>query len=221
VSASVVSTSVSASARLSTVPDTPDEDGVLYDKDILNNPLWHNAAVRLCVDPALTHRKKDSSLQMHYQKYCAYQSAWAQIQRLNKKHQWPYPQFLKTELINLFGRRGMWNSHTVKGMQDIAQFPDMQKWLERGKDELEPTDEEVWGIAKSQYTFVDLGLWKKQGTLKDPRGLQKKKLEKEKTKGHEKERKQKRKKDDVDNEEEGSSKKGKSSGSGSKSHKRM
>jgi hypothetical protein len=93
--------------------------------------------------------------------------------------------------------------------------------LERGKDELEPTDEEVWGIAKSQYTFVDLGLWKKQGTLKDPRGLQKKKLEKEKTKGREKERKQKRKKDDVDNEEEGSSKKGKSSGSGSKSHKRM
>jgi L-rhamnose mutarotase len=104
-----------------------------------------------------------------YQKYCAYQSAWAQIQRLNKKHQWPYPQFLKTELINLFGCRGMWNSHTVKGMQDIAQFPDMQKWLERGKDELEPTDEDVWGIAKSQYTFVDLGLWKKQGTLKDTR----------------------------------------------------
>ncbi|KIJ93234.1 hypothetical protein K443DRAFT_13003 [Laccaria amethystina LaAM-08-1] len=45
----------------------------------------------------------------------------------------------------------------------------MQKWLERGKDELEPTDEDVWGIAKSQYTFVDLGLWKKQGTLKDTR----------------------------------------------------
>ena len=227
-----MSASASASARPSTVPDTPDLDDLgeefLYDKDILNNPLWYNAAVRLGVDPALTHRKRDTSLQMHYRKYNAYQSAWDQIQCLTKKNQWPYPQFLKTELINLFGRHGMWNSNTVKGMQDISQFPKMQKWLECGDDELEPTDEDVWGIAKSQYTFIDLALWKKQGTLRDPKGSQKKKLEKEKTKGCEKERKQKSKKDDSDDEGGGSPKKGKStgqskeksSGSGSRPHKR-
>jgi hypothetical protein len=70
------SASVSASAHPSTVPDTPDEGAeVLYDKDILNNPLWYNAALILGVDPSLTYRKKDTGLQMHYQKYKVYQSA--------------------------------------------------------------------------------------------------------------------------------------------------
>ena len=221
------SASVSASVRPSAAPDTPDEGNeVLYDKDILNNPVWYGAAIQLGVDPALTYRKKDTSLQMHYRKYQAYQSAWDEIQRLTKKHQWPYPHFLKTELINLFGRRGMWNSHTVKGMQDIPHDPKMQRWLERGDGELEPRDEDVCGIAKSQYTFVDLALWKKQGTLRDPGGSQRKKMEKDKSKGRDKERKQERKqkgkdkKDNSDSEEEGSPKKGKSSGSASKSHKR-
>ena len=104
-------------------------------------------------------------------------------------------------------------------MQDIPQFPTMQRWLEGGDGELEPRDEDLWGIAKPEYTFVDLGLWKKQGTLRDPGGSQKKKMEKVKSKWRDKERKQKGKKDNSDSEEEGSPKKGKSSGSGSKSHK--
>ena len=104
-------------------------------------------------------------------------------------------------------------------MQDIPQFPTMQRWLEGGDGELEPRDEDLWGIAKSQYTFIDLALWKKQGTLRDPGGSQKKKMEKDKSKGCDKERKQKGKKDNSDSEEEGSPKKGKSSGSGSTSHK--
>ena len=73
----------------------------------------------------------------------------------------------------------MWNSHMVKGVQDISQFSKMQKWLECGDDEREPSDEDVWGIAKPQYAFVDLALWKKQETSRDPKGSQKKKLEKE------------------------------------------
>jgi hypothetical protein len=159
------------------------------------------------------------SFNHHHPHPSTYQSAWDTIQHLTKQHQWPYPQSLKTELINLFGRRGMWNSHTVKGMQDISQFPKMQEWLECEDNELEPTDEDVWGVTKSQYTFVDSALWKKQGTLEDPKGSQKKKLEKEKTKGREKEQKQKGKKDGSEGEEQESPKKGKSSGSGSKSHK--
>ena len=78
----------------------------------------------------------------------------------------------------------------------------MKKWLEHGDDEVEPRDEDVWGIAKSQHTFIDLALWKKQGTLRDPGGSQKKKTEKEKSKGCDKEQKQKSKKDNSDNEEE-------------------
>jgi hypothetical protein len=88
-------------------------------------------------------------------------------------------------------------------MQDISQFPKMQEWLEHEDNELEPTDEDVWGVTKSQYTFVDLALWKKHGTLEDPKGSQKKKG----------------KKDGSEGEEQESPKKGKSSGSGSKSNK--
>ena len=65
-----MSASASASGHPSTVPETPDLDDLgeefLYDKDILNNPLWYNTAVQLGVDPALTHRKKDTSLQQYF-----------------------------------------------------------------------------------------------------------------------------------------------------------
>jgi L-rhamnose mutarotase len=166
---------------------------------------------------------------MHYRKYLAFESAWDQIQLQKQKNQWPYSSFLKTELINLFGRRGMWNSHTMKGMADIPQYPEMHKWLERKDDETDPTDEEVWGIVKAQYTFKDLSLWKMHGTLAVRGDSPRKKMSKGKAKGRDEERTSKKQHVDLDVDEGQSSKvgkkssgvsKNKSSKSGSKSHKR-
>ena len=41
----------------------------------------------------------------------------------------------------------------------------MVEWLERDIDGDESSDLHVWHLQKSQYTFKDLGLWKKDGTL--------------------------------------------------------
>jgi hypothetical protein len=221
-----VGVSVSASACPSADPATSAD--VMYSKDILDNPVWLAVALALSVDPALTHKKGDTSLHMHYRKYLAFESAWDEIQLRKKKSQWPYSSFLKTELINLFGRRGMWNSHTVKGMANIPQFPEMRRWLERKDDETDPTDEEVWGIVKAQYTFKDLALWKMQGTLAG-RGDSQRKKDKGKAKSRVEERtsKKQRVESDVDI-DEGSKAGKKSSGVsknklsklGSKTHKR-
>jgi hypothetical protein len=89
-------------------------------------PIWYDTAVFLGVDPALTYRKKGTSLQMHYQRYQAYQSAWDQIQCITNMHKWPYPHFLKTELINLFRHHGRWNSHMVKNMQVVRLNQEMR-----------------------------------------------------------------------------------------------
>jgi hypothetical protein len=43
---------------------------------------------------------------------------------------------------------------------------------EHAGGEVEPRDEDEWGVAKPQYMFVDLVLWNKQGTLNDPGGSQ-------------------------------------------------
>jgi len=37
--------------------------------------------------------------------------------------------------------------------------------LEREEDDEEPSDLEVWHLQKLNYTFKDLGIWKKEGTL--------------------------------------------------------
>ena len=48
---------------------------------------------------------------------------------------------------------------------DIHNYKLMIEWLEWDKDEDEPADLEVWHLQKVHYTFNDLGLWKKEGTL--------------------------------------------------------
>jgi len=57
----------------------------------------------------------------------------------------------------------------------------MVKWLKRDVDDDEPSDLEVWHLRKTRYTFKDLGIWKKEGTL--DKVYQKQQKEKGKGKG--------------------------------------
>lgn len=41
----------------------------------------------------------------------------------------------------------------------------MVQWLNRGDDDLEPSDKDIWGVVKPNYTFADLSTWKVEGTL--------------------------------------------------------
>ncbi len=94
--------------------------------------------------------------------------------------------------------------------------------MEREEDDEEPSDLEVWHLQKLNYTFKDLGIWKKEGILdkkcqKQMREREKgKEKEKEKAKARTRQNEQKeknRKKSDESGEDSGdgagSSKKGK------------
>ncbi|KAK2464061.1 hypothetical protein APHAL10511_003931 [Amanita phalloides] len=51
----------------------------------------------------------------------------------------------------------MWDSHLHKLFKNLADYPEMQMWLEGGDDA--PDDVELWGTEKTSYTFSDLGAY--------------------------------------------------------------
>jgi hypothetical protein len=113
---------------------------------------------------------------MWYKKYKAWNDAVAKLDGLRSANQWMLPDIGRSELINLFGGRAYWHSHIKKAFRDIHNYKLMVDWLEMKEDDDEPSDLQVWHVEKSHYTFKDLGLWKKDGTLdKDYQRRQKEK----------------------------------------------
>ena len=96
----------------------------------------------------------------------------------------------------------------------------MVEWIERDSEDDEPSDLQVWHLEKSHYTFKDLGLWKKDGTL--DKDYQRRQKEKGKAKAKTSQRNEKRRKAESDDnvDEAETLKKGrKSSGEKNKSRK--
>ncbi|KAF8805712.1 hypothetical protein BYT27DRAFT_7103959 [Phlegmacium glaucopus] len=152
---------------------------------------------------------------MWYKKYNAWNDAVARLDGLRSANQWTLPDIGRTELINLFSGRAYWHSHIKKGFRDIHNYKLMVEWLERDvDDDDEPSDLKVWHLEKSHYTFKDLGLWKKDGTL--DQDYQRRQKEKGKAKAKASHRKEKRREvESNDNVSEAeTSKKGKSSSGG-------
>ena len=141
-----------------------------YSTNILNNLTWLSVAKSLQIDSEMMMTNTDKDLRVWYHKYNAYEMAWTQIQALWSKGQWQF-NVGKTELINLFGKRSMWNSHVQPAMRNINEYQVMIEWLERAEDDTEPSDLEVWGFTKQVYTFSNLEAWKrkKSGGLKQKR----------------------------------------------------
>jgi hypothetical protein len=172
------------------------------------------------VDPALTHRN-DSSLRMWYNKYNAWNDAVAKLEELKSANQWTLQDIGRTELINLFAGRSYWHSHVKKAFKDIHNYKPMVEWLERSDDDAEPSDLHIWHSEKI-YTFKDLGLWKKDGTLDKDYQRRQKEKGKAKAKAKTSQRNEKRRKIESDDsiDEAETSKKGKrSSGGKTKSRK--
>ena len=135
-----------------------------YSPEVTKNPQLVLVANALEVDPALTHRN-DSSLRMWYEKYNAWNDVVAKLDGLKSANWWTLPDIGHTELINLFAGQAYWHSHIKKAFRDIHNYKLMVEWLERNDDDDGPSDLQVWHLEKSHYTFKDLGLWKKDGTL--------------------------------------------------------
>ena len=64
------------------------------------------------------------------------------ITMCRSKGQWQF-NLGKTELINLFGKQSMWNSHVRPAMRDINDYQAMVEWLERAEGDMEPYDLKV------------------------------------------------------------------------------
>jgi len=206
----------SASASLpaaSTAPSDSGFDTSTFSEHVLKNSLLVQVADALDIDPGLTYRT-DPSLRIWYKKYNVYNEAVAKLTQMKATSTWTLADIGHTELINIFGGRSYWHSHVSSAFGNIQNHKLMVKWLEREDDDNEPSDLEIWHLQKTNYTFKDLGIWKKEGTL--DKIYQKKLKEKElkgkgKAKARQNERKEKNRKvlsgDSVDEAE--TSKKGK------------
>lgn len=167
-----------------------------YSSDVTKYPHMVLIANALEVDPALTYRS-DSSLRMWYKRYNGWNDAVAKLDGLKAAGQWTLPDVSQTELINLFAGRAYWHSHIKKGFRDIHNYKLMVEWLESDMNDDGPSDLHVWHLEKTHYTFKDLGLWKKDGTLDKDYQIQQK--EKGKAKVRTSQRKEKKKQVEPDN----------------------
>lgn len=213
----------------SAAPSAPSESGVdtqTFGEHVSKNPFLTQVAIALKVDPALTHRT-DTSLRMWYKRYTAYHNAIATLNQLKAANEWSLADINRTELINLFGGRAYWHSHVTSAFRDIQNYPSMVEWLDREDGDTDPSDLDVWHLAKSHYTFKDLGCWKKEGTLDKDYQMRLKKKGKAKERINERKEKKRKERPDDSSDEGGTSRKGKKSSgkrgalksSGSKSRK--
>ena len=173
-------TSSAHSASPSVAPGVYDLELQSLGPDVVKNVLLVQVVNALEIDPGLTH-DNDKSLRMWYKKFNAWNSAYAKLAEMKNADKWTLPSIGKTELINIFGKRGYWHSHITKAFNDIQKYELMVKWLERGENDTEPSDLEVWHLEKSVYRFKDLTLWKQAGTL--DKEYQEAQLKKQKEKG--------------------------------------
>ncbi len=126
---------------------------------------------------------KDAGLQLYYAKYQACLKAMNNMQTKFKEGIWPAPKMIsRTSLIELCISKTMWHSHVHKYFKNIADYPQMQIWLEGGDDA--PADLDLWGFAKTAYSFNDLAAYlKEQDKLKAKKGKGKAKKDGIKEKG--------------------------------------
>jgi hypothetical protein len=67
---------------------------------------------------------------------------------------WVGDRLTAVELVELFVSKSFWHSHVKKYCSQVSNHPLMVDWLEGGEDK--PSDLDVWGVEKSNYTFKDL-----------------------------------------------------------------
>lgn len=147
----------------STAPSDSGLDSQTFGEQVLKNPLLVQVANALGIDSTLTHRT--DSLRVWYKKYKAYNEAVATLTQMKIASTWKLAEIGRTELINIFGGRSFWHSHVRSGFGDIQNHKFMVEWLERDEDDEDPSDLDVWHLQKPHYTFKDLVIWKKEGTL--------------------------------------------------------
>ena len=105
----------------------------------------------------------DISLQTAYQKYKAYLLASQTVETMMANNAWMIKRPTQTDLIELFVSKSYYHSHYKRFFSQVAQYLDMVAWLENQPDQM--SDIDVWGIWRTNYTFMDLKVWLKNGGM--------------------------------------------------------
>ena len=102
---------------------------------------------------------------------------------------WVGDKLTAVELVELFVSKSFWHSHVKKYCSQVSDHPLMVEWLENGEDK--PSDLDVWGVEKSNYTFKDLIAYLKQAEKKGKKKANvADKKDKDQKKSHKKDKRQ-------------------------------
>jgi hypothetical protein len=104
----------------------------------------------------LTHLcdHSDHGLQISYKKYKAHLEACNTYNQMVLEGSCLGNKLTAVDLVELFVSKSFWHSHVKKHCSQVSNHSLMVEWLENGADK--PSDLDVWGIQKSNYTFKDL-----------------------------------------------------------------
>ena len=131
-----------------------------YSQRVSISPFRMELATLLGI-PAHLVGPGDVSLQVAYQKYCAYLMACQTLDRMHADKSWRGKKPSKTELVEIFVSKSFFHSHYKRLFSKVAEYPDMVEWLEcKGE---QGSDVEVWGVEKAIYNYRDLEIWLDNG----------------------------------------------------------
>lgn len=105
----------------------------------------------------------DITLRFAYQKYIAYYEALDTLAKMCEEHTWPGRRPSDTTVIELFVSKSMWHKYYKPLFGQAHNHADMEKWLQNAENKLSSVV--VWGIQKSQYNFVDLDNYFRNGGI--------------------------------------------------------
>jgi hypothetical protein len=98
--------------------------------------------------------RSDHGLQISYKKYKAHLEACNTYDQMVSEGSWLVNKLTAVDLVELFVSKSFWHSHVKKYCSQVSNHSLMVEWLENKADK--PSDLDVWGIQKSNYTFKDL-----------------------------------------------------------------
>ena len=108
---------------------------------------------QLGLSPELCNRT-DGGLRHAYEKYKAYLQACKNYGEMTANKSWVGDRLTGADIIQLFISKSYFHSHYKKYFSKVSNYPDMVDWLEGSPNA--PSDEDLWGEEKGNYTFKDL-----------------------------------------------------------------
>lgn len=137
------STSSASTALTSVMPS--DSNRTLEQQDLVD---------LLGIPEGLTKQVNNPGLRLQYARYKACIAAQHTVLQKVKEGTWPGRKPANQEIIKFFVSKTTWHGYLSPAFSDISDYPLLKDWLEG--EEGGPSDEEVWGVSKSNYTFGDL-----------------------------------------------------------------